>query len=333
MKLQTVVRDCLFLNWALPVSALPEPPSPLRYQLHEWHGADHVFATAQLFHLDAVRWSSLPLPRVGYPQLSVGLCVLDGEGVPAVLFLRALMPVWVAPGARLLSHQPAAGAWLDFPRPSRGVSGGGGDSWRWRARCGGTLTVRASLHSPRYGEGPHLGSWDETVRYIQERPRGYAEGGGTLHRVDSPHAPAGNVWPLAAEVRGDAELLDRLLSQLSHGNGNAAAWPEPHSAWLCPEMPLIPAYDLVHRTQPAVAGLPHPAAGRVSVAAFLGSPHPAAALAPLAPMAPLAPLAPMAPIAAALAPLAPLALAAAAAPAPAARRRDLAATRVHASAA
>jgi hypothetical protein len=315
MKLQTVVRDCLFLNWALPASALPEPPSPLRYQRHEWHGADHVFVSAQLFHLDAVRWSAMPLPRVGYPQLSVRLCVLDGEGVPSVLFLRARMPAWVAPGARLLSYQPAASAWLDFPRPTRG--NGRGDSWCWRARRGGTFTVQASLHSPHFGEGPRLGSWDETVQYVQDRPRGYAEHGGVLHRVDASHAPAGTVWPLAAEVRGDADLLPHLLppglpalppmpstspipphaadpeiprggrNQQRSGNGHrqaAAPWPEPHSAWLCPEMPLVAALNPMPRVHQAVAGLPHPAAGRVSVAAFWArpddaSPRPAAVVA------------------------------------------------------
>jgi hypothetical protein len=307
MKLQTVVRDCLFLNWALPVSALPDPPSPLRYQRHDWHGADHVFVSARLFHLDAVRWSTLPLPRVGYPQLSLGLCVLDGEGVPSVLFLRALMPAWVAPGARLLSYQPAASAWLDFPRPTRGD---GGDSWCWRARCGGTFTVQAGLHSPHFGDGPRLGSWDETVQYVQDRPRGYAAHGGVLHRVDASHAPAGSVWPLAAEVRGDADLLPHLLplalpapaaaphpadlepprsgrSPSGNGHRQLNPWPEPHSAWLCPEMPLVAALHPIPRMHQAVGGLPHPAAGRVSVAAFWAAPGAAAPHRAAAPPAPL----------------------------------------------
>jgi hypothetical protein len=291
VKLRTVVRDCLFLNWALPVDALPEPPAPLRYQRHTWQGRDHVFASALLFHHDAVRWSAFPLLRVGYPQLNVRLYVLDEDGVPAVLFQRELMPAWVAPGVRLVSHHPAASARLDFPRPSRET---GADSWQWRAERGGTLTVRAWVHSPTFGEGPRIGSWEETVRYFQDRPRGYAVHGGALHRVDASHPPVEAVWPLAAEVGGDA-LLRRLLPMAptvptvptapglpSHSTPAVApqdghgAWPALHSSWLCPEMPFSIVFDLVPKVHPVVQHLPHPAAGRIGSPAFLGEPQPAA---------------------------------------------------------
>jgi hypothetical protein len=268
VKLRTVVRDCLFLNWALPAEALPEPPAPLRYQRHVWRGRDHVFVSALLFHHDAVRWSAFPLLRVGYPQLNVRLYVLDEDGVPAVLFQRELMPAWVAPGVRLVSHHPAASARLDFPRPSREV---GAESWQWRAERGGTLTVRAWVHSPTFGEGPRVGSWEETVRYFQDRPRGYAVHGGALHRVDASHPPVDAVWPLAAEVGGDALLRRLLPPQDGHG-----AWPALHSSWLCPEMPFSIAFDLVPRVHPVVQHLPHPAAGRIGSPAFLGEPQPAA---------------------------------------------------------
>jgi hypothetical protein len=208
MKLRTVVRDCLFLNWALPVEALPEPPAPLRYQRHAWQGRDYVFVSALLFHHDAVRWSAFPLLRVGYPQLTVRLYVLDEDGMPSILFARELMPAWMAPGVRLMSHHPASSARLDFPRPSRQAEA---DSWTWRAERGSTLSVKAWVHSPAFGEGPRLGSWDDTVRYIQERPRGYAVHDGALHRVDASHPPVEAVWPLAAEVVGGDALLRRLL--------------------------------------------------------------------------------------------------------------------------
>ena len=288
MKLRTVVRDCLFLNWALPVEGLPEPPAPLRYQRHAWQGRDHVFASALLFHHDAVRWSAFPLLRVGYPQLNVRVYVLDEDGVPSVLFQRELMPAWVAPGVRLVSHHPAASARLDFPRPSREAGAG---SWSWRAERGGTLTVRAWVHSPAFGEGPRLGSWDETVRYFQERPRGYAVQGGALHRVEASHPPVEGVWPLAAEVVGGDSLLRRLLPfapglqspphppppHPSHptlpapqdGDGHL---PALHSSWLCPEMPFSFVFDLVPRVHPVVQRLPHPAAGRISSPALLGEP-------------------------------------------------------------
>ena len=208
MKLRTVVRDCLFLNWALPADALPEPPAPLRYQRHAWQGRDYVFVSALLFHHDAVRWSAFPLLRVGYPQLTVRLYVLDEDGMPSILFARELMPAWMAPGVRLMSHHPASSARLDFPRPSRQA---GADSWTWRAQRGDTLSVKARVHSPTFGEGPRLGSWEETVRYIQERPRGYALHDGALHRVDASHPPVEAVWPLEAELLGGEALLRRLL--------------------------------------------------------------------------------------------------------------------------
>jgi hypothetical protein len=264
MKLRTVVRDCLFLNWALPVAALPEPPPGLRYQRHEWHGADYTFASALLFHHDAVRWSAFPLLRIGYPQLNVRLYVVDGDGVPAVLFLRELMPVWAAPAVRLLSRHPAASARLDFPRPSRQAEAG---SWHWRAQRGGTLSVHAWVHSPAVGEGPRIGTWEETVHYFQDRPRGYAEHDGTLHRVNASHPPADDVWPLAAEVEGSGEML-ALLAPAGSGAAAAAAWPALHSCWLCPEMPFSVVFDLLPGVHHVVNGLPHPAAGRVSTRAL-----------------------------------------------------------------
>ena len=117
--LRTTVRDCLYLNWAFPAEALPPPPSPLRYQRHVWQGRDYVFASALLFHQDSLHLTALPSLKFGYPQLTVRLYVLDDEGVPSVLFRRMLMPGWVAPGVRLITHQPAARARLRFPRPSQ----------------------------------------------------------------------------------------------------------------------------------------------------------------------------------------------------------------------
>jgi hypothetical protein len=227
MKLRSVVRDCLFLNWALPVEALPEPPAPLRYQRLSWQGRDYAFASALLFHHDAVRWSALPMLRLGYPQLNVRLYVLDEDGVPSVLFHRELMPAWVAPGMRLVAGHPAASARLDFPRPSLDAGAG---SWSWRVERGDTLTVHARVHSPLVGEGPRIGSWEETVRFFQERPRGYAVHGGTLRRVDVWHPPVEAVWPLQAEVTGGDALLRRLLP-LSPSLEGAQGAQEVELAW------------------------------------------------------------------------------------------------------
>ena len=251
--LRTTVRDCLYLNWAFPAEALPPPPSPLRYQRHVWQGRDYVFASALLFHQDSLHLTALPSLKFGYPQLTVRLYVLDDEGVPSVLFRRMLMPAWVAPGVRLITHQPAARAHLRFPRPS---SNGGGP-WEWSAeRHKGRLEVRAWPGSPLVGEGPRLGSWEESVRYFQERPRGYALASGRLQRISADH-PAVAIWPMRAEVQGDV-LLPRLLD-LAPGTH----WPGLHSVWLCPEIPFVFELGLVLRIPAAPATMPQPAAGRV----------------------------------------------------------------------
>jgi len=260
MMLEMTVRDCLYLNWALPADALPEPVHPLRYQVHAWQGRDYVFASALLFHQDAVHLSALPILRFGYPQLNLRLNVLDGEGVPSVLFHRMLMPSWVVPGVRLVTHQPASRARLDFPRPSRNAGNG---PWLWRVRRGGSLEVRAWQDSPRIGEGPRIGTWEQTFRYFYERPRGYAETGGALHKFEARHPDAAS-WPLRVELSGD-DVLGRLLPLAGGGGGGgngAVRWPELHSAWLCPEIPLVFELGLVPKVQ-VTRGMPQPAAGRV----------------------------------------------------------------------
>lgn len=252
--LRTTVRDCLYLNWAFPAEALPPPPAPLRYQRHPWQGRDYVFASALLFHQDALHLTALPSLKFGYPQLNIRFYVLDDEGIPSVLFRRMLMPAWVAPGVRLITHQPAARARLRFPHPSRAVDGG---PWVWSAERRGKLEVRAWMDSPAVGEGPRLGSWEESVRYFQERPRGYALASGELQRISSPSHPAVPIWPLRAEVEGDG-LLPRLLD-LPQG----LHWPGLHSAWLCPEIPIVFELGLVLRVPVSPAAMPQPAAGRV----------------------------------------------------------------------
>ena len=249
--LQSVVRDCLYLNWALPAAALPSPPAPLRYQLHPFQGEDHVFASAVLFHQEGLHLQSLPRLRLSYPQCNLRLYVLDGDGIPAVLFHRMLMPLWLVPGVRLISQQPAASARFLFPRPSRDPGDG---EWRWRVEKGESLTVRAWQDSPTVGQGPKLGNWEQTVDYIVERPRGYAVEDGVLHRVKAQH-PRVAVWPLRAEI-AEGGLLERLLP-LTHG----AQWPALHSTWLCPEIPFVFELGFVPKMQVAPT-LPQAAASR-----------------------------------------------------------------------
>jgi len=265
MRLRMTLRDCLFLNWALPARVLPDPPPPLRYQLHPIDGRHYTFVSALLYHQDAVRWAALPLLRVSYAQLDVRHCVLDGDGTPAVLYRRMLMPAWVAPGARLIAHQPASPARLRFPRPSRHLDEG---AWQWRADHLGRLTVSARPGTPRLGEGPRLGSWEETVRYFQERPWGYAEEGSVLHRFANAQPP-GAVWPMRADLDGVevvARLLDLIPGAFQDGT-RGEHWPALHSTWLCPEIAFSFALAKVAADPfPMRHPLPQPA-GRVAVAA------------------------------------------------------------------
>lgn len=241
MKLRTLVRDGLYLNWALPAAALPPPPPSLTYEVHSWQGSRWVFATALLFRQQGLHLPLFPYLRLSHPQLNLRLYVVDGDGVPGVLFRAMLVPRWVVPAARLVGRQPASGARFAYPQPSRRP---GEESWSWRVERGGrALALTARPASPAVGEGPDLGGWEKTLRYFRDRPRGYAELGGRLRRIETEQ-PTVAVWPLAAEI-DDGTLLTSSLP-LAAGDG----WPALHSAWLCPEIPFtfvlgrVPQIDL-----------------------------------------------------------------------------------------
>lgn len=251
MKLRTVVRDALYLNWALPAERVPPPPPPLRYELHSADGREWVFASALLFRQEGLHLPLLPFLRFSYPQLNLRLYVIDGDGRPAVLFRAMLVPAWVTPAARLLGRQPAAAALFDYPRPSQEPEAEG---WEWAVRRGHALRVRTRRAASATGEGPVLGGWESTVRYFRRRDRGYAEVGHKLRRVEAEHPPVA-VWPLAAEVADAALLADCLpLTGVRRG-----VWPALHSTWLCPEMPLVFELGTVHRPELS-ARLPQAAA-------------------------------------------------------------------------
>lgn len=259
MRLRAKVRDCLYLNWALPVEALPPAPDPLRYELHSSEGRDHVFASALLFHHDSLHLAAFPFARAAFPQLNLRLYVLDEQGVPSVLFRRMLMPSWMATAARLASHQPIEGARLAFPRPSDDPDL---SAWRWRAELGrergNVFEVEARRDASGAGATSVLGPWERMVQHLTDRTRGYARDvvGGALRRVDVSH-PAVAVWPVRAEIVS-AGFLPRCF-----GGPEDLPWPPLHSAWLAPEIPF--AYDL--RLLPRIAlapTVPQPAAGRTA---------------------------------------------------------------------
>ncbi len=227
---RAVLEDCLYLNWALPRAGLPEPPSPLRYDVLESESGEVVFASGILCRHRRARFRFLPLARVSYPQFQLQLCTLDGDGAPSVWIRSILLPAWVTPGARWIADQPARTADFSYPRSVSAATG----RCVWKVSRGATLTVEAEPGSPSLGDGPALGSWERTVSYLGRRPAAYATGARGLHHLLFEPA-TDNVVPMTATVRRN-DLLGKCLS-MGNGAGRVGEdWPELHSAWLCPPM-------------------------------------------------------------------------------------------------
>lgn len=223
MILRSRVRDCLFLNWALPAAELPEPPGPLHYERHRHDGTDWVFASALLFRQEGLHVTSLPWARLSYPQLNLRFYTVDGDETPSVLFHRTWVPRWVVPAARWIGRQTAHTANMQFPDGEASV-----ESERlWKARARGDLVVKAGPGTAGVGVGPGLGGWDSMVRYFRQRPRGYARGPSGLRRVETSYVST-SVLPMEVEF----ESVRLLASTLELKGG----WPALHSAWLCPQL-------------------------------------------------------------------------------------------------
>jgi len=235
MRLRSRLRDCLCLNWAVPVSHLPAPPDPLRYELHRFEGMDYVLASVLLFRHEDVHPETLPFVRLSFPQLNLRLYVRDADDAPAVLFRAILVPAWVVPTAIWIGGQPARRARFHHT----GEPGTEGGSWEWEVHAGAGLHCVATLGSPQTGAGPQIGTWEQTRDYVRMRNRGYAQSRGGLKRIDTEQ-PAVAVSPVSVDVR-EAELPRALLG--------APSWPALHSAWVCPEMTM--RFELVR--EPAMA--------------------------------------------------------------------------------
>ncbi len=227
MQLMTLARNCLALNWALPLEVAPALPPPLQYEVHRFAGADHVFASALLFHLSGLHYKALPFLRLGYPQLSFRLYVMDHHRLPAVLLQRTLVPAWIKPVASLLGRHPTEAARLVFPPPQSFP----GESWHWSVERGLRLEVDAHVSSPQLTNGMRLGSWEETVAYFRHRRRAYAVWHGRLRALDTSHPPA-EVVPLEVDLQ-DAGLI----AECCHGVDEQDL-RFPHSTWLSPEIPF-----------------------------------------------------------------------------------------------
>jgi hypothetical protein len=229
MILQTIGRDCLFLNWALPVEALPELVAPLRYDRHRWQGSDHVFVSTALFRQQVLDIPKVPFPRVSYPQLSVRLCTTDGDGVPSFFLCSVLLPAWVLPSVRLVARQQARKARFSYPSQGAQLAIA---PLRWRVRSGKTLEVTATAGSGVTGAGPSLGSWQQAVTYFERRKRWYFAAADGLRRIEVSSRDVESV-PVTVEVKDDSLLSSCLESGVEGG------WPELHSGWLSPEIPLV----------------------------------------------------------------------------------------------
>lgn len=241
MELRTLVRDCLYLNWALPVRWLPAPPAPLHYDRQPWQGEDHAFVSLLLFRQEGLRLTAWPLPRLSYPQCNFRFNTCGGAAAPSVLLANLFVPHWVVPGARWIARQPVAGARFDYPDATRG----GTDSWHWALRREGHgFAVRARPDDPVPPTAPSLGGWEESVRYFRVRPIGYGLYEGRLRRILTSH-PRVEVLPVRVEIEEDG-LLRRLLPP-----PEGESWPPVHSAFLCPEVPFT--FELTRDAAPPVA--------------------------------------------------------------------------------
>ena len=230
-----------------------------------------------LFRQQGLHLPLVPFVRFSYPQFNLRLYVVDDDGVPSVYFHTVLVPGWVVPAARAVGQLPAAAAHFRYPPPSREVPAG---SWEWRVRRGSSLRVEASQSSPMVGEGPPLGSWDDTVRYFRERPRGYAEVAGELRRVDTEQ-PRVAVWPVAAAVT-DAGLLADCLPLGRAGAGGdgrrSRRWRRRRRRrrrLAAPPLGLVLPRDPVHlrverRRQDRAVAAHAAGGGQLAIAALIG---------------------------------------------------------------
>ncbi|MEM6793364.1 MAG: DUF2071 domain-containing protein [Acidobacteriota bacterium] len=229
MHLRTEARDCLYVNWILPASAAPPLERPLRYELHSWRGEEWVFTTALFFRLSGLRSRSLPFVRLSYPQMSLRLYVFDEKDVPSVLFVRMWAPLWVVPVARLVGRQPARSGRFSYPRFSGSLPA---DEASWGLRAGGGLEVRCRPGAPAVGEGPEGLDWRRTVEAIRHRQRGYLLSGRGMRSLQRQQ-PSPEVVPMSAEV-ATAGLLEEVFVDAAPGT-----FDRPHSAWLCPRVPVV----------------------------------------------------------------------------------------------
>lgn len=228
MRLTTIARDCLYLNWAVPFRHAPSLPEELTYDLHFAADEEWIFVSALLFRFVGLRAKAMPLLRFSYPQLNLRTYVCDRTGSPAVLYLKTFVPLWMLPVTRLAGRQRSTIGRFDYASPGRQRER---EVWSWALLGDPRFRAEARLASPAMGPGPALGSWDQTVGYFQRRRKGYSLEQGRLRSVVKTGTAPTN-WPLQAGIVDSGLLVGMFPSQ------PADHWNRPHSAWLCPEIPF-----------------------------------------------------------------------------------------------
>lgn len=245
----------MLLNWALPIEALPALPLPLRYEIHPADGESKVMATAYLFFHEGFRLAALPIVRFSYPQFSLGLAVVDGEGVPSVLLCRVLVPAWVLPAARLVAREPVQSARLDFDRPTVQLEA---PSWRWSVTNGDTLAVEAEQGLPVTAGDDR--DWSTQVEYFRRRRRSYFRTAKGFRRI-ATELPRVDPWPMKARVDDTSLLIECLAAEGRTYLESAGGWPPVTSALFFAELPLRYDFSLAPSIRFAQR-IPQPAASR-----------------------------------------------------------------------
>ena len=229
MRLESRIRNCLYLSWALPADALPPLPTPLRYQTVAEAGETFAFASALFFRQERARFAAFPTVGLSFPQFNLRFYVLDDHDLPSVFFHRLFVPLWAMAPLRLMTQQPVHSARFRYPR-----SGNQGP-WEWtvrqrhQARCRRhQASCRAEPGSPEIGYGPSLGSWEATVAFFRQRDRGYSASRSGLHLLQTEQ-PTVEAIPVVVELL-ETDLLEACTPGLD--------WPPLHCAFLCPDIPL-----------------------------------------------------------------------------------------------
>jgi hypothetical protein len=229
LTFRSVVRDCLYVNWAVPLAALPALPGPLTYETRTAAEGEVGFVSTVLFRQHTLRLGGLPIPTFSYPQFNLRVYVRDADDRPAVYFLRMYVPGWVVPGARLVGGQPALPARFEYPARFAPQDAAGA---QWRVVAQREFRVAAVPSEPAIASGDASAvlflSWDVMAKFFRERSRGYVGTLTGLNRIATQPATTQIVPMRVREV--DSSLADVAL-----GRPLGAAM----SAFLAPSTPFV----------------------------------------------------------------------------------------------